>query len=214
MSSTIEKLNCPKCSELVNDNEDSICCDLCDSWFHLKCSLLDRTKFQFLVENSSESWFCKFCIKKSLPFQSLTDNKLKNTIAFITEENENLFASLTNPETGMQRKCNVCDKKVCDVSKSAPSVDCNSLIHIRCSDLQLWNLTNVSKLLKELCCKTCWHDRFPFNELEKPEIIELTFNSNFSCRCQTVNTESCDYQQLERLNLCKLDLTQLTSFIS
>lgn len=71
----------------------------------------------------------------------------------MTKENENLFARLTNPETVMRRKCNVCDKEVSDVSKSAPCVDCNSLIHIRCSDLQLWNLTNVSKLLKEWCCK-------------------------------------------------------------
>ena len=205
MSYPIEKLECTKCSKLVRDNENSICCDLCNNWFHSRCSLLDKKQFNSLVVNSDECWLCKFCITKSFAFQSQSDNELKNMLTHTTKGNEDLLSKLTNPHSGMKRKCNICNRKVPDISKSLPCVDCDSLIHIRCSRLQLWNLSDILKLLKEWCCPNCWCDRFPFSTIDNNDLIELTFNSNFSCRCQIVNTESFYYHYLERLTLCKID---------
>ena len=39
-------------------------------------------------------------------------------------------------------------------------------------------------------CKTCMSDKFPFTIVENKEIVQNTFNSSSSCKCQT----SCKYE--------------------
>ena len=40
------------------------------------------------------------------------------------------------------------------------------------------------------------------------EVRQLAFNSKFSCRCQTANNSITDYCEMERLNLCRIDLKE------
>ena len=191
---------CPKCLNIVFDNKDCICCDSCNSWIHRKCSKLNKQSFRFLVENPIQNWLYEFCLRKTLPFQSLSDNQLKNILAPIEERDNDQLVCLLS----MRKQCNVCNRKVVDVS-----INCASFLHKRCSRLQVWQFRKVSTIVTEWCCPTRWQDRFPFSQIENQSLNELSFISNYSCRCQTTSTESSsDYRLLENLNLCKLDLKE------
>ena len=95
--------------------------------------------------------------------------------------------------------------------KSIPCVGCNSLILKRCSCLQFWQFRKTLNILKEWCCPTCWKHRFPFSQIDNKSLTELSFNSNYSCRCQSTITEPSS-RFLDKLNLCKLDLKEHTTF--
>ncbi len=211
----IDGIKCPKCLNMVHDNEDCVCCDSCDKWFHRICSKLDMQNFRFLVRNPNQTWLCTFCLRNALPFQSLTDNKFKDYLATI--QNNASLVNLLSLLDNMGRRCSVCEKKVSVVKKAVPCIDCidcNSFIHQRCSGLKFWQFSKTSKIIKQWCCKTCYQQRFPFSHLDSDKLIELSYNSNYSCRCQSTNTESPDYRLLDRLNLCKLDLKEHDSLFN
>ena len=69
---------CPKCYVTVRDHDQSICCDLCDSWLHLRCFLLRNRDFKRFLIDKNLTWYCAFCLKTALPFQSMTDNNFRN----------------------------------------------------------------------------------------------------------------------------------------
>ena len=62
MASKIRKTKdkCPKCRFVVK-NVDSICCDKCDCWFHVKCAKLTKTAFQELLSHPGSSFICVYC---------------------------------------------------------------------------------------------------------------------------------------------------------
>ena len=43
-------------------DQDSICCDKCSYWFHLRCTDLTKTDFDKLCEDESAKWFCQKCV--------------------------------------------------------------------------------------------------------------------------------------------------------
>lgn len=49
------------CNGTVTDNHMVIACDLCDKWFHRKCSGLLVRQWKFFKENQTFKWYCKFC---------------------------------------------------------------------------------------------------------------------------------------------------------
>ena len=54
-----EQYPCAICSNLVID-EDSICCDACDLWVHLKCTNLSYDQFKILGD-SDRPFYCYNC---------------------------------------------------------------------------------------------------------------------------------------------------------
>ena len=52
---------CPSCQTKVGNNEDSICCDKCSKWYHLKCSELSQSQFSIFKNEKSFEWLCKTC---------------------------------------------------------------------------------------------------------------------------------------------------------
>ena len=106
----------------------------------------------------------------------------------------------------MDWKCSFCLRMVRDIKKSIPCAICNSLIHRQCSRLQPWQSTNSLRILHEWSCSICRHQIFPFSTLDEKELLTLTFNSTYNCTCQL--TDTSDYEQWGRLNLCKLDLKE------
>ena len=191
---------CPNtnCLRTVNDDHPSICCDLCDSWFHFKCSSLMKIQFQSYLLDKSLKWFCPICLENSLPFQSLTNNKLLNLF------HDSSFWSVNSRKapnplsiSDFDRKCSVCNKQIRDVVKSIPCQICHCLIHQRCSGFQPWESANYSKALRYWSCKQCYTDQFPFAKLETNEWLDLTFNSNFMCPCRNSCIDIRDYQLLE-----------------
>ena len=168
-SETLNEIyKCPKRFKRVFDNQKSICCDKCDKWYHFKCSLLNRTTFDFLAKNVNSIWFCNFCLGDVLPFQSLTDNQVRNMFSF--RKHVNLFQAVTSSDMGFNRKCNVCDTICSDIKKATPCNECEHLIHRNCLGLQLWQTTDTITILNLWCCMTCWQSRFPFCDIENHEL--------------------------------------------
>ena len=59
---TLQNYKCPKCRKFFSDNQNSICCDTCENWFHLRCSGLSRKEFKLHCEDSNKVFSCAFCI--------------------------------------------------------------------------------------------------------------------------------------------------------
>ena len=71
--------HCSVCQKTVNNNCNSIQCDICDLWVHhKKCSGLNREEFQILCEpDNNENWYCPVCVNKVLPMPP--EESLQNT---------------------------------------------------------------------------------------------------------------------------------------
>ena len=60
-------------------------------------------------------------------------------------------------------------------------------IHKKCLELRLSEICDIkiSKTETHWECQTCMSDKFPFTLVENKMIVQNTFNSSFSCKCQT-----------------------------
>jgi len=57
-----EECKCGSCIKLFSEREDSISCELCGRWFHLRCQGISETMFRALVQFKKElHWFCREC---------------------------------------------------------------------------------------------------------------------------------------------------------
>lgn len=58
-----ENLDCGTCALLVKDDDEALCCDICDTWYHIKCENVSKSKYSFLQEEGNDdiSWHCKGC---------------------------------------------------------------------------------------------------------------------------------------------------------
>lgn len=74
---------CPKCKSNCNVDEDSILCDGCEKWYHLRCTALDKATFCKISGNSSINWICDNCQGKNStvrPLQRSNGNHGGNSI--------------------------------------------------------------------------------------------------------------------------------------
>lgn len=56
------KTKCPKCPRYVYDNQNSICCDECLNWFHLRCAGLSAKDFKLICKNPLSTFICNYCL--------------------------------------------------------------------------------------------------------------------------------------------------------
>ena len=55
---------CVDCNKIFpENNQGSICCDKCSYWYHLDCSGLSDSEFEYHKSNPDAYWACKKCIK-------------------------------------------------------------------------------------------------------------------------------------------------------
>ena len=52
---------CPSCKIDVKNKSNSICCDKCNKWFHLKCTNLRQSEFEIYCIDNSFEWICENC---------------------------------------------------------------------------------------------------------------------------------------------------------
>ena len=125
------KTNCPKCLKFVSDVHKSICCDICDSWYHLNCSKVTRNKFECFLIDKNLTCCCANCLKNALPFQTLVDEKLRNQLNIPSESdaNEKFINKLLSGTQQLKKFCAVCNKKIRVVKNTFPCQDCQHLIH-------------------------------------------------------------------------------------
>lgn len=62
-----EVTTCPHCMLEAADN--SIFCEVCHCWFHLKCSKLNKKSF-VIYSIDDKPWYCHTCLQNNLPFVS------------------------------------------------------------------------------------------------------------------------------------------------
>ena len=51
---------CSICNQAIGDNDNSIYCDKCNSWVHIKCNNLNFIDYQY-VNGNDDPWFCLIC---------------------------------------------------------------------------------------------------------------------------------------------------------
>ena len=125
---TLNSDNCKQCDQLVL-NENSICCDIYNTWYHLKCTSITLKTFKTMFVASSVKWYCKFCITEALPFGNISNNILLSQVC-VSKTNKTLFDLI---ESGnFNHKCSICNKKI-NNNKGIPCSACNCLIHKKCS---------------------------------------------------------------------------------
>ena len=61
---------CIKCSKIVFEGQNSIQCDDCDGWIHLKCSGMKLKEFNKLCQEENSSFRCRFCQEAKTAFKS------------------------------------------------------------------------------------------------------------------------------------------------
>ncbi len=205
---TDESTCCPKCGKNVFDNQNSILCDACKSWVHLKCSGLIKKMFLELSQ-SDESYFCGVCLQDIFPFAQLKDDKLaKEFSKQASAKSVSLFNKIL---AEYNKTCSVCSKTIHLTKSSIPCGQCKHLIHKRCSEVPNWNIANIDSLLKKWECLTCrlsCLSSFPFSSLENHELGNLSYNSAFTCKCNSTAVSLSDFSHIEQLETCKLTLKE------
>ena len=73
---------CSICTKTVDDNDNSLSCDKCNLWVHIKCNNLNFLDYQYLNGND-DPWFCLKCNTELFPSGTLS-NKTTNTLTAAT----------------------------------------------------------------------------------------------------------------------------------
>ena len=177
---------CCACDKHVYHNQNSICCDSCDGWTHLKCTKLTLKDYNELGNNQDKFWFCRKCNTTIFPFSNLDDNKFKTCIGIENTIEKQLTESLKKNVKLYTKKCSVCKRKINKPNKGIPCKCCNSLIHRKCSGIKNSELNSCSKIniIKNWECLSCMMDKFAFTGMEDEDILLANFNSNFHCPCE------------------------------
>ena len=66
-----EANKCAGCANAVGDDDKALCCELCSTWWHIKCGKVGKTFYDHVVNNSKEKartpgsgqfrWYCSDC---------------------------------------------------------------------------------------------------------------------------------------------------------
>ena len=176
---------CGKCCRPVFDHQNGIMCDACDSWFHLRCSKLNLEQYHNL-SNSNIDWICSLCYKP--PFSDVDNAIFLETFNNFNKLEDYCVASLNNAnQLSYSPKCNVCNRKTINANtlkKLIPCSSCFSLIHRKCSNFSLGDLLGLdTNNLVNWECDTCISNKFPFSHVSETDLVSMSFNSNFSCKC-------------------------------
>ena len=183
------KNSCNKCNILTKQG-NSIQCDKCENNYHLSCTGLSKTAYI-----PTTSWYCYQCHEDIFPFNSITIkqvfnltfnslnlDKHPNHIRSIHNSIQNLDNNV-NPQ--FSNNCNVCDKKVDRPNSSIPCPSCKCLTHKSCSKLSKKVLDYLRLNPNAWECPTCLSDKFPFMESDDVDIFMDSFNSNWTCGCNS-----------------------------
>ena len=84
------KYPCGICNKNVTENTNSIFCNCCNLWVHLKCTDLDKLSFKRLSEQDEE-WYCRKCLDTIFPFSSLSNNEFLSVIYNVSDTYLDLY---------------------------------------------------------------------------------------------------------------------------
>ena len=130
-----ELFQCPKCEKVILEKEEinnpstenSICCNVCGTWWHLSCAGLTE-----LLEHISDSWLC---------FSCLVDNVDSPNDASSSDDESNV-GEISGPSTSKgsvqsdkatNNVCSVCHLKAIPVGGEHVCSVCRNAVHAWCS---------------------------------------------------------------------------------
>ena len=187
---------CGKCDKIVKDHQNSIQCNICNKWIHLKCTGLLKKDFNKFAK-SDEPWFCWDCNLENIPFISLEPRKIQQLFNIGQKKN-------TEKEKPGIPYCKICNKKNNHTEKAKKCTQCSHLIHKKCAKKQ--NRINNNE---DFICALCTSENFPFTEITNDELLENTYNSNFSCKClKNQNLFNTHKTNKEQFNLKELNFNK------
>ena len=219
-----ESSNCRRCSKNVL-NENSICCDICNSWFHLQCTDINLKEFQNILLDENSVWYCRFCNSEILPFQNVSERVfIKQIIHSKTLDKVTDFIK----KCDFKKDCSNCAKPVQNKYNSFPCITCKSFIHKKCAPKFQKDFLTLSEL-RNWNCPNCYSEIYPFFGIDNhdlgiaskniprglthisPETLKETFNLDSIKESFSPDTEmtiNCDYYDIE--NLLKLKNTEIS----
>ena len=56
---------CQVCKRVVSADQNGLCCDLCDGWFHAGCEKVTVEKYRMIQKVEDIAWFCKGCAREN-----------------------------------------------------------------------------------------------------------------------------------------------------
>jgi hypothetical protein len=68
-----KKNYCSVCTRRVLDCQKAIYCDICCTWVHLKCTLLDNDEY-LRISDLTDDWYCLKCTLDIFPFNNIQDD--------------------------------------------------------------------------------------------------------------------------------------------
>ena len=80
MSSAI-KFPCKICENNVTNCDQANYCDLCGSWFRIKCNDPNYIDYKFL-QSSNDPWVVFSCCSETFPFNTVKNNKNISSIFY------------------------------------------------------------------------------------------------------------------------------------
>ena len=152
------KFPCGICQKEVKSKHKAICCDLCDQWIHISCNKLTKTDYNKMM-NSNLLWFCKKCLKKELPFNSITnqefnkiyDSKYATAFQKVTPDFKEKAAHLAKEQTNNILNCSYYD--LSDLNKiNTKDNKYFSLFHLNISSLP-YHFEEIEELLDQMKIK-------------------------------------------------------------
>ncbi len=160
---------CKICFRSCKESQDCIFCDLCNCWLHLKCT--DLTKEQFYrLGLSDENFFCKFCILKLFPFNSINDSQFIAQVKTCKESKK----AVKNSKLNLKYPCKLCLKS-CKSNQNCILCDiCGVWSHIRCVPLTLSQFKSLTTdVSMPYFCPSCVLDNLPVNCLDSDEYCQV-----------------------------------------
>ena len=184
----IDNTICKQCSKSVLNNKNSICCDVCDVWFHLKCTNLTLHQFKSICATQNYVWYCKLCMFDIFPFSNMDNSNLFKFLH--QQEINNLKTNIKHfiRNNNFSSSCSVCQKIILKKNSSIPCSSCKHLIHKKCSNTKTHYFKSIMEI-QSWSCSICIQSIFPFSNLSDTEL----------------------YKQLHSINDTKLDETKLNN---
>ena len=159
---------CPKCCTRINDKTDnSIKCDVCNKWHHLKCTKLTNNQFEIHSVEDSLEWLCNACSADKCDECDITFRRGKSINCSVCTKKYHISCvglskqSLVNIDTKLWN-CIRCKNDIFPFNTITPtqieSLSCNSLaIAKHTNKLRTINFQSSAKIANKIIptCSVC-----------------------------------------------------------
>ena len=192
---------CSVCHKSIGDKENSIFCDLCKLWVHIKCNNHNYVDYQYL-SGCTDPWYCLNCNSEVYALGNLSK---QNFMSFMREnftdslklDNMNSLSTLV-----FKQPANLSQlfNQFNNITKNHTSRDSGNVVKCRYYDIeeiQTLNIPNKSKSLYVLHVNTCSLSK-NFDDLEY--LLKIT-NMNFDIIAISETRITKNIDKISNINL-------------